>query len=94
MFWPDANQDVEACLLRGSQNLSVFHLRAPARLYERAYFIVDQKPPHANWAFLSNRMRNAVALGVGHNGSNTLRRHLELFRNFGNGQTVVAAQNR
>src|SRR5471030_420946 len=38
---------------------------------------------------LSNRMRNAMALGVGQNGLYAILRHLELLRNFGHAYTII-----
>ncbi len=39
--------------------------------------------------FLSNTMRNAVALGVRQDGLDTIRRNLELFRDLGDAHAVV-----
>src|ERR1700722_9943857 len=39
--------------------------------------------------FLSNRMRNATALGVSQNCLNGILRHLELFRDFGHAYAII-----
>jgi hypothetical protein len=68
----------------------IFKLGRPLHFNNRTDFMFHQiyrRTPTGT--LLSNRMRNAMTLGVSQDGLDKIQRHLELFRDFRRAHTIV-----